>query len=157
MSTTFTSLQRSYVRYNALDTKELYEALGWDDVPDKPEWRNTCAVRMHLALIESGISVPGRFAVLKGPHQGQRIEVSQMRLAEKIEQSGRFGSALRVTHREFVADRKILWHKTGIISFQRIVRYAGGHIDLLDSRSDWNCLRTCYLTSSEQMWFWPVR
>lgn len=157
MSASFASLNNSYRSYNRLDTSALYESLGWGDLVDRPEWQNTCAVRMHLALLDANVQVPGRFPVLKGTHAGSRIEVSQQRLAEKIERSGRFGSARVYSREEFLRKDgyKDVAGQTGIVSFQRMPGYPGGHIDLLDARSDWNCLRQCYFNSG-QIHFWQV-
>ncbi len=158
MSASFASLNQSYNTYNLLDTAELYRSLGWDDVVDKPEWQNTCAVRMHLALMDSAVLIAGRFPVLKGTHKGKSIEVSQNRLAERIGISGTFGKALVFSNAEFMKKEGYsqVFGRTGIVSFQRMPGYPGGHIDLLDARSEWNCLRQCYFDAGE-IRFWAVR
>lgn len=158
MSASFASLNQSYVSYNRLDTAALYRALGWDDVVDKPQWQNTCAVRMHLALMDAGVLIPGRFPILKGMHEGKTVEVSQNRLVERIESSGEFGKALVFSHVVFMKEDgyKQVAGRTGIVSFQQMPGYAGGHIDLLDARSEWNRLRQCYFNAGE-IRFWEVR
>lgn len=157
MTASFASLKQSYNTYNRLDTEGLYRSLGWGDVVDKPEWQNTCAVRLHLALMDAAVSIPGRFPVLRGTHKGKRIEVSQNRMAERIESSGTFGKALVFSHAAFMKEDgyKQVAGRTGIVSFQRMPGYAGGHIDLLDARSEWNCLRQCYFNAGE-IRFWQV-
>lgn len=158
MSISFAALQRSYTHYNTLDTEAIYRSIGWDDVVGKNEWSNTCAVRMHLALLDAGASIPGRFEVVKGPHKGQKIETSQKALAQKLENSTLLGRVQRLRggteqYKEWSA---ALWQKTGVISFQQMPGYAGGHIDLLDARTRWTCSRLCDFTAG-QLLFWQVR
>lgn len=154
MTATYNSLKRSYAEYNQLDMADLYTSLGWTDVIDKPGWANTCAVRMHLALLDAGESIPGRFTVHDGKHKGKQIEPSRKLLAEKIDRSGKFGPTHKFSNEElYGGGYKSIGGKAGIVSFDDM-SYPGGHIDVLDTRT-WSCLRTCYLNAGE-IWFWAL-
>lgn len=157
MSNSFASLKQFHSTYTHLDSAELYRSLGWDDAVNTPGSQNPSAVRMHLALMDAGLSIPGSFPVLGGPHEGVDIEVSQNRLAERISSSGRFGKALVFTSG---ASKKEGGYKqvagsTGIVSFQSMPGHSGGYIDLLDARSEWNCLRQCHFNAGE-IRFWKI-
>lgn len=156
MRFTFKALTEGYDRYNKLDTKALYESLGWNDLIGKPEWANTCAVRMSLALLECGVNVQGRVRINDGVHKGKMIEPGQNRLADYIARHV-LGEPVKYDRKTFfeTAYREV-WNQTGIISFMRIPAYAGGHIDVLDARGDWQCRRSCYFSASE-VWFWLVQ
>lgn len=156
MNLKFHALAQAYDQHNKLDTKQLYEALGWPDLVAKPEWANTCAIRMSLALIGCHVAIPGRIAIKNGPHKGKLIEPGQIQLAKTLENK-LFGKPKKFDNQSFFkAGFKELWHKTGIVSFMKIPSYAGGHIDLLDARKDWLCKRHCYFEANE-VWFWEVR
>ena len=61
--------------YRPLDVKkpELFKEIGWDDLIDNATYYNTCAIRVSLALIKSGLFIHGRIAIKKGPHKGKLI------------------------------------------------------------------------------------
>ena len=77
LNVTFEQLWNNYPSPEDEPFEALYKDLGWNDLISKPEYRNTCAVRTHLALLRSGIVVPGRLQIKKGELKGKWIESGQ--------------------------------------------------------------------------------
>ncbi|MEE1999944.1 T6SS effector amidase Tae4 family protein [Alkalimonas sp. MEB108] len=152
---TYQAIADAYEKYNAFNTAELYRLLGWDDLIGRPEWANTCAVRMSLALLEAGMNVTGRVQIKQGDLKGRWVEPGQNRLSDwLVRQLGQpevfpFDSTN-------LAGPQSLYGKKGIISFMRIPSYSGGHIDLLHRSNDYlTCSRSCYFTADEVR-FWAL-
>ncbi|GAB57357.1 T6SS effector amidase Tae4 family protein [Rheinheimera nanhaiensis] len=145
----------AYEKYNAYETTELYQLLGWGDLIGRPEWANTCAVRMSLALIEAGMTVSGRVQVKKGDLKGKWIEPGQNRLSDwLIRHLGQ--PEVFPFDTSSAAGPQSLYDKKGIVSFMRIPSYSGGHIDLLQPSNDYlTCSRSCYFTAGEVR-FWQL-
>src|SRR5438067_5385461 len=54
----------AYPRKRDIDHDALFHLLGWDDLIKNPDYANTCAVRVSLALIRSGVHIPdGRIPI----------------------------------------------------------------------------------------------
>ena len=140
------------MRYVSRET--LFKEIGWDEFLDNNNYANTCAIRVSLAMLKSGLSLSnGSHRVLDGKLQGKRIEVNMRKLANRIEQSGQFAKAERYTQDIYAHVRG----RSGIIAFFNIPGYSGGgHIDLLDgSAPNMRCESDCY--HSQEVWFWPMR
>lgn len=151
----FQSLLNSYDYYNAFDTEQLYKSLGWDDLISKPEWANTCAIRMSLALLESGVVLPGRVKIKKGGLKGKWVEPGQNRLSNWL--LTHLGQPQVFPFKpEDSTGPQVLLGQQGITSFMRIPGYAGGHIDLLKQNAEYlECSRSCYF-DAEEVRFWKI-
>ncbi len=165
INASFADLWKSYPSDDEYPFESLYKELGWDDLISKPEWRNTCAVRVHIALLRSGIHVPGRVKVKKNGLglKDLLIEPGQKALSEKLKSPKFLGEPLKITAANKDAQLK---DKTGIISFFKIPGYLvdgqpGGHIDLIKHGeilwfwSTLECRLDCYWAAKE-IWFWPI-
>jgi Type VI secretion system (T6SS), amidase effector protein 4 len=151
----FNTMKGAYDRYNAFDTDGLYRELGWDDLVGKPEWSNTCAVRMSLALIECGARIDGRVSIKKGVHRGKLVEPGQNRLSEWLVNNYFRPLRFRFNPAQPAGPAELLG-KRGITSFMNMPTYAGGHIDLLQGATDLlTCSRSCYFDAAEVR-FWEV-
>lgn len=79
---------------NFLGAEELYRKIG-HDIEDlkkqNPGYVNTCAVRMSLALLKSGVSFVGRLKVKEGPFNGEKVEPGAKLLADQLKQPHIFG------------------------------------------------------------------
>lgn len=151
----YQALVDAYDTYNAMTTSELYISLGWDDLIGRPEWANTCAVRMSLALIEAGVRPAGRLQIKKGELEGHWIEPGQNKLSDWLLENMSAPSVLSYDDMQETSGRE-LFGKKGIISFMRIPSYAGGHIDLLSPNNDYlTCSRSCYFNADEVR-FWAL-
>jgi hypothetical protein len=63
----------------------------------------------------------------KGPHKGKRIETNQIRLSKLLKEL--FGAPKKYS--TYTEARKEIGKRRGVISFQRMPSYSGGHIDLV--------------------------
>jgi len=139
----------------------LFNELGWDDLINNGNYHNTCAIRVSLSLIKSGMLVSGRMAIKKGPHKGKIIEPGQGALANILARPSMFGTPEKFKNGK-VAERAIAGLR-GLIAFFRLHPDVGdtiGHIDLVGpGASSWGelvCAGACYWQSGE-VWFWPLR
>lgn len=92
MNLSYTTLERNFSSALLVTRAALFDEIGWSDLEGKPQWENTCAIRISLALIKSGINVPGRIAIKAGPYKGKLIEPGQARLSKIISQRSYFGA-----------------------------------------------------------------
>jgi len=151
----YQAMSETYRRFNALDTAALYAELGWEDLIGKPEWANTCAVRMSIALLDCGVRLHGRIPIKSGPLAGRSVEPGQNRLSDWLVRA--HGAPRIVTYdRASTHGPDELFGRRGIVSFMRLPGYPGGHIDLLDAQNGWLvCSRACYFDASEVR-FWEL-
>lgn len=160
----FQELWNNYPTGEDYPYDELYDSLGWSDLKNNPLYRNTCAVRMSLCLIKSGVTIPGRFQIKAGPYKGKRIEPGQAKLSNLLTAPNLLGAPQKF---KFVDREKFLRDKQGIVSFMRIPTYVvdgalGGHIDLVKHGrylffwDTYVCQSSCHW-DAQQFWFWPVR
>ena len=64
---------------------QVYDAIGHPELALDPAWFNTCAIRMSVALIASGMKIhagPARLRIKTGPHKGEQVEPSQRVLSD---------------------------------------------------------------------------
>lgn len=156
-------LWNNYPSVDDYSANELYEELGWPDLVNKPGYENTCAVRMSLCLIKSGINVEGRFEIKKGKYKGKKVEPGQLKLSQFLADKKIFGKpqVFKIAQLE-----NVLLGKQGVVSFMRIPGYIvagglGGHIDLVKHGKFlffWDklvCQSGCHW-DAEEFWFWPM-
>ncbi len=118
-----------------------------------PAYENTCAVRMSLALIKSGVNFQGRLMIKDGPHKGKMIEPGAKLLADQLARPGVFGRPTVLAPRDAISR---LSGKQGVILFWKITGYGGGHIDLIEATTTAQvCHSQCYFAAKE-IWFWPL-
>ncbi|HAT30780.1 MAG TPA: hypothetical protein DCW29_07995 [Janthinobacterium sp.] len=157
MKPAFKLLAHNYSSSNTVAKRELFEEIGWDDLIDNPGYDNTCAIRVSLALIKSGVALPGRIAIKKGPFAGARIETGQGKLSHMLTTPGFLGKP--ETFAGGAAEDGI-GARQGSLSFWRIPDYLngnGGHIDIVWPGADGGdmCGSGCYWNSAE-VWFWEL-
>lgn len=115
-------------------------------------YRNTCAVRMSLALIKVGFSIRGRIKIKAGPHAGKSVEPGAKLLADQL--VTRLGRPLVLTQMAKAPD--MLRGRRGIVFFWKIEGYEGGHIDLIEPANTTSmCNSQCYFACKE-IWFWEL-
>lgn len=156
----FAVLMAAYPRKRDIDHDALFRLLGWDDLIPNPAYANTCAVRVSLALLRSGVRIPdGRMAIRAGTHRGKMIEPGQAKLSAILARQSMLGQPERFGSGPAMTDG--IGARSGIVSFFNIVPgvYEGGHIDivspLLGGAGALACGTDCYWTS-KQAWFWPM-
>lgn len=146
-------LHRHYPDSLNVPAEELFRWIGHADKLQDPNWHNTCAIRVSLALLGAGMTLPGGFLVVRaGKYKDRGIEIRQDVLADRLLQAlgepEKFGAALM---RERVGMRR------GVIRFVQLWGPFDpqGHIDLV-APDQWNriqCEGVCYWHAVE-CWFW---
>ncbi|WP_338849283.1 T6SS effector amidase Tae4 family protein [Massilia sp. W12] len=137
------------------DSATLYEDIGYSLdalVTQNPGYENTCAVRMSLALLASGLKFKGRLMIKSGLYKGRMIEPGAKLLADQLSKN----LAKPLIFQDARNAQIQLAGKQGVIFFDRIVGYGGGHIDLIEaSKSSLVCHSHCYF-NCKQVWFWAL-
>lgn len=135
----------------------LYEDIGHDIedlIKQNAGYANTCATRMSIALIKSGVSFNGRLRIKTGIYKDKKIETGAKLLADQLMRPGTFGRPEIFTDAS-KAESKIAARK-GVIFFWKITGYDGGHIDLIETHNKAQiCNSHCYFNCKE-VWFWEL-
>lgn len=141
---------------NFLAGEDVYKSIGYDMEQLKkqnPGYANTCAVRLSLALLKSGMTFNGRLKIKDGPHKGKMIEPGAKLLADQLARPQALGKPELIDPKDAMARLK---GKKGVILFWKITGYDGGHIDLIEpAQTTQVCHSACYF-SSKEIWFWPL-
>lgn len=153
----FPILESNFASNKDVKQQELFKEIGWDDLIGNPDYENTCATRMSLALIKCGMYIPGRMAIKKGPYKGQLIEMGQRNLSLLLAQKSRLGTPEKFSGS---AAPEAIGKRSGITSFWHLIPglYEHGHIDIVSDPTGRvkACGSDCYWTSKE-VWFWPIK
>lgn len=140
---------------NYLSAEGVYEEIGHsynELVKQNPGYENTCAIRMSLALLKSGISFKGRLKINAGKYQGRYIETGAKLLADQLSLAGVFGKPEIFKP----ADAFSKVSRKGVVFFSKIAGYGGGHVDLIETSSFGQvCHSNCYPLCKE-VWFWEL-
>lgn len=161
MRPTFAKLKENHYSSNELspsfvDAVALFNEIGhsYDNLlQQSPDYVNTCAVRMSLALIKSGVQFVGRMKIKEGPYKGKMVEPGAKLLADQLARPTVFGRPDLIPPANAVPR---LSGKKGLILFWKIAGYGGGHIDLIETSTTVQvCNSACYF-SSKEIWFWPL-
>jgi hypothetical protein len=160
MKPTFSELKRFHYssdrsNKNFLDGSSVYGEIGHDIkklMKQNPAYENTCAVRMSIALIKAGVSINGRLPINTGAYKGRKIETGAKLLADELMRT--IGKPL--VFKPADAATKINGRK-GIIFFNKIPGYGGGHIDLVEPVNGmYLCNSSCFFYA-EEVWFWELK
>lgn len=128
----FAVLMKAYPRKRDIDHDALFRLLGWDDLIKNPTYANTCAIRVSLALLRSGVHIPGgRLQVKIGAHKGTMIEPGQARLSMILSRPTMLGATEKLSGGPAIGEG--IGQLSGIVSFFRLIPgiYEGGHIDIV--------------------------
>jgi hypothetical protein len=132
----------------------LFAELGWSDIANNPSYKDTCAIRMSIALLRCGMTIPGAsMRVHAGKLKGQRIEQRQHRLSDAL----KFLWGQPEVYDSEKAAKDGIGSRSGVVSFFRIAGGPGGHIDLIHPGpyGFLECARSCFFGCWE-IWFWPL-
>lgn len=151
----FAALKANHMGHD-VRAPQVYEAIGHPaELALQPQWANTCAIRMSVALIGAGIKIrPGRLKIMAGKFKNEMVEPGQRRLSEYLVRVIGRPEKYRASEQ---ARNTIAWRR-GIVSFFSLHGTNQGHIDLV-SQLDWpdlQCSGSCYWDSRE-VWFWPLK
>lgn len=142
---------------NYRDATEVYSEIGLDVetlLKENPGYENTCAVRMSLALKKAGVAFHGRLPIKAGKLKGGAVEPGAKLLADQLAQRHILGKPQIYKASEAPAK---LSGKQGIVFFNKISGYGGGHIDLIETSNGVQvCHSNCFFASKE-VWFWELK
>ena len=132
----------------------VYSEIGYDINKLGSAYRNTCAVRMSLALLKTGVPFSGRLKIKAGRFKGQYIEAGAKLLADQLMRPGAFGKPKVYDDRSLF--KKEAFGKKGVVLFHRITGYGGGHIDLIETATlNLVCHSSCFF-QCKKIWFWQL-
>ncbi|RYG21140.1 MAG: hypothetical protein EOO07_03360 [Chitinophagaceae bacterium] len=136
---------------------DLYTEVGYkieDLIKQNAGYANTCATRMSLALIKSGVKFTGRLRIKVGAHKEKKIETGAKLLADQLLLATVFGKPEIFTDPSKAPAS--IGNKKGVIFFWKITGYDGGHIDLIETSNKLQvCNSHCYFNCKE-VWFWEL-
>ncbi|MFS8124013.1 type VI secretion system amidase effector protein Tae4 [Rhizobium sp. BR 250] len=141
---------------NYLSQRDLFTEIGWESFIGNPNYHNTCAIRVSIAFVKSGINiVPASHRIQKGSYAGKGTEVNMRRLTTLMKRTSYLGEPEPFTP---ATARNGIGARNGVVAFNNIPGYTGGgHIDLVRGGSEaTQCASACYY-NSETIWFWPLQ
>jgi hypothetical protein len=154
----FAALAAAYPR-NSIQRAVLYEELGIGELTTRPEYENTCGIRMSYAVTKAGVSLlKGGLRINKGAYKGRRIEPSMRKLAEHLAEL--WGAPEKYDSEDSA--------KQGIAGRQGVVAFffsdtlplvgAQGHIDLVwpTPTGFYQCAGACFFSARNKVWFWTL-
>ena len=134
--------------------EDVYREIGYDSVElvrQNPQYRDTCAVRMSLALLKTGVNITGRLRIKAGQFKGRSVEPGAKRLADELRKPHLFGAPEVFLGREQALKR--IGSRKGVILFHGLGGGSGGHVDLYEPVEV--CNSSCHFLARE-IWFWPL-
>lgn len=147
----------SYTRAERVSEDDLYAEMGIDYkslVQSNDQYTNTCAARMSLALLKSGVTIAGRLRIKAGNLAGRSIEPGAKLLADQLAAPARFGKPEIFTSSNVIEKIK---NRRGVIFFRKIGGANVDHIDLIETINAIQvCHSNCYFQSTE-IWFWELK
>lgn len=142
---------------NYLSGAAVYEEIGHkieDLIKQDKGYANTCATRMSIALIKSGVTFTGRLKIKKGTYKERKIETGAKLLADQLALKTVLGKPEVITDTSTAAAK--IGARKGIVFFWKITGYDGGHIDLIETSNKLQmCNSHCYFDCKE-IWFWEL-
>jgi hypothetical protein len=151
----FSILNANYPRSEPRE--KLFARIGWSDLVANQSYKDTCAIRMSVALLSSGVILPGaRMKANAGTIKGRYIEPGQGKLSQILRSM--WGAP--EIYRGMMEAQDGIGQRSGVVSFFRIYGQPtdGGHIDLVHPGTNGylECARSCFFMAVE-VWFWPLR
>lgn len=162
MKPTYQKLKQNYYSSNKaasnfVDGEVLYSEIGYSQealMKQNPAYENTCATRVSLALLKSGVSFTGRLIIKSGELKGKAVETGAKLLADQLMRPTVFGRPEVYKPADFM---KRVTDKRGVVFFWKITGYGGGHIDLIEILNTVAvCNSNCFIHSKE-IWFWELK
>jgi hypothetical protein len=154
MKPSYINLKTNFSSNRVVLKEALFTEIGWQGLIPNMNYDDTCAIRMSLALIKSGMTIPGRMAIMAGKYKGKLIEPGHNKLCAILKGPAFLG---RPEIFKSPAAENAIAGRSGIASFWRIGQGAGGHIDLISTKNYQPvCGSSCYFNSAD-VWFWPLK
>ncbi|TFW31506.1 T6SS effector amidase Tae4 family protein [Massilia horti] len=163
MKIPFALLRKHFLDTDSVGRDELFHFIGRPELVPDPNFYNTCAIRLSLALLGAGLPNPGVWPIKGGKYKGRAIETMQRKLSHWLVLQ--LGQPEKFTSGED-AEAKI-GSRHGIVSFFSIYgdNNPQGHIAIVSVDRWGRYLRCgneidgtatgCYW-SSREVWFWEL-
>jgi len=143
------SFATMWQNYPTEDHDALFKALGWDSLIDNANYTNTCAIRMSVCLLRSGVSVGGNdLLIQKGPLKGKGVKTRFNELANYLAVHWGAPEKFPSVKADDVKGRQ------GVIAYFKLPGGYPGHIDLINAQGEPG--HATYFGSQEG-WFWPAK
>jgi peptidoglycan hydrolase-like protein with peptidoglycan-binding domain len=142
------------------NAEELFGSLGYDRATLGDQFHNTCATRMSLALLKTGVNFEGRIRIKKGEFTGRMFEPGAKTLADKLRKSDALGEGQYFYGANKAARAKAaLKNEYGIILFHQVYNNTaggirGGHIDMFSPTP--TQINHRYFDDASEIWFWKL-
>lgn len=163
MKVPYAKLRMHFPDTASVPPEELYQWIGYPENVNNPNFQNTCAIRMSLALLGAGYPNPGKWPIKAGKYKGRFIETRQRALSAWL--TKQIGAPEKYSSGQ-EAEQKIAARR-GIVSFFHIygTEAQQGHIAIV-AKDRWGQYTRCgneidgtptgcYWLSRE-VWFWPM-
>jgi len=163
MKVPFARLRMHFPDTDSVPVEELFQWIGYPENITNPNFRNTCAIRLSLALLGAGYPNPGMWPIKTGKYKGRAIETKQRRLANWL--VGQLGQPEKFNSGAEAEDK--IGARRGVVSFFSIYgdENPQGHISIA-AMDRWGyyircgneidgTATGCYWKSRE-VWFWQL-
>jgi hypothetical protein len=81
MKVPFAQVRMYFPDTDSVSPGELYHSIGYPENIGNPNFLNTCAIRLSLALLGAGFPNPGMWPIKAGKYKGRMIETKQRKLS----------------------------------------------------------------------------
>ena len=156
MKPSFASVRANFYPATKILRAPLFEEIGWSDLTDNEAYKDTCAIRISLALIKCGMTIPGRIPIKAGEHKGKLIEPGQAKLSNILARPHFFGAPEKFTTANAQAG---IGARPVVISFFDVdpaAQSRQGHIDIVEFGGGYRVCGSSCFWSSQAIWFWPL-
>ena len=162
MKVPFDALRMHFPDTDSVSPDELYQWIGYPENIGNINFRNTCAIRMSVALLGAGFPNPGDWPIKAGKYKGRAIETKQLKLSNWLIRN--LGAPEKFKSGSDA--EKMIGSRRGIVSFFHLDGPSDpmGHISIV-AKNNWYVFRCgserddrptgCYWGASE-VWFWPL-
>jgi hypothetical protein len=159
----FAAIRMHFPDEDSVTLDELFQWIGYPENIHNPNFENTCAIRMSLALLGAGFPNPGIYPVKAGQFKGRAIETKQRKLSNwLVHQLGQ-----PEKYNDGQEAQKKIGARHGIISFFHLHGPTDnqGHIAIV-ALDRWQTFRcgtekdsspTGCFWGAVEVWFWPLR
>lgn len=95
----YSLLRSHYPAPKEVPPKQMWESIGHPEKAADPHWKNTCAIRLSLALLDAGMMIePGFLKLKKGRYVQRKVAVTVVALSDLLIRSwGGTGEVQRCT------------------------------------------------------------
>lgn len=163
MKVAYAILRKHFPDTGNVSLGELYRWIGYPENAANPNFQNTCAIRLSLALLGAGYPNPGAWPIKDGKYKGRAIETKQRKLSNWLVRH--LGQPEKFSSGKEAEDR--VGTRQGIISFFSIYGDLNpqGHISIV-AKDRWGLYTRCgneldgsmtgCYWSSREVWFWEL-